>query len=86
MIRVSSDISSKLLLTLDTCVTGISNPDCSAPILVPVDEIDSLVFDFLDLGGRICLWVRLINSFIGLPFDDECFVFLTTLDLSFCVS
>ena len=33
-----------------------------------------LVFDSFDLGGIICVWIcliNLINSFIGLPFENE---------------
>ena len=35
-----------------------------------------LVLDSLDLGEVICLWICLINSFIGLTFNDECFCFV----------
>ena len=71
-------------------VTGISNPmtalrrsssSLCAPSMTWLRN-GSLVFDSLDLGGLICLWICLINSFIVLAFDDECLCFLTTLDLS----
>ena len=67
-------------------VAGISNPmtalrrsssSSSAPSMTWLQN-GPLVFD---LGGPICLWICLINSFIGLAFD-ECFCFLATLDLS----
>ena len=40
------------------------------------------LFHSLDLGGQICLWICLIYSFIVMAFDEECFCFLATLDLS----
>jgi len=43
-----------------------------------------LVFDSLDLGGLICLLICLINSIMGLAFDDERFCF-HTMDLSVAV-
>ena len=40
-----------------------------------------LVFDSLTSEANLC-WICLINSFIGLAFENDVFVFLTTLDLS----
>ena len=51
-----------------------------SPLLVHRRWLDS--FTSFDLGEPISLWICLINSFIGLTFNNECFCFLTTLELS----
>ena len=70
-------------------VTGISNPmtalrqsssSSSAPSMTWLRN-GLLVFDALDLGGIICVWIWLIRSLVS-PLKMNVFVFLTSLDLS----
>ena len=70
---------------MGTLVTGISNPMAALRRSSSPSGAASmtwlrkgfLVFDSFDLGGLICLVICLINSIIGLAFDDERFVFST---------